>query len=597
VFEYYNNARVLNAIGALMADNRAFRKARGNSKIGNWKWIADAVNAIDRNKDENGEDTERMKIDHTLPANERRLKDVYQTYLQEGYSSLVHKNYGNQHTRIVTELVERVLLGSCVMEEKPYAEWVWDYYMKFLGGTIDVVDMKTGELFDREDFLNAKGEYITISKATVWNYLNNPKNKVIIDSIRMDRHRFNQLVRPHSLMEKPKFSLSMITFDDVDLQRLLPKQQGEKRHVYAYYAYDVCSGALIGKAYGRKKNDELLIDCIRDMFRFLCVNGYGMPREAQVENAIWSKFKNTFAQANILFPYFTFCEAQNSQQKYAEHFNRVKKYCFEKRHHTGVGRHYAKLEENQHSNHTRVYDEDKDEYVFEPNKSYTYEQIVADDLEVIEMYNNGEHWEKKDPDFAGKTRMEVFKTRINSRVTPIDYSVLTRYIGDHTPTSIQRNMYVQVQGVKYMLPTPNVLQRLQPNNYDVDAYYLMGADGAIERVYLWQNDRFLCECGKLAKYQVAKDERTAADDAAELVQNKYKARFDKMVREGQEALPKAKMMKKSPLTPEGETTDAVQVEVLEVTPEGPKTYLEREAERYSEDYSAEYAVARAMEEA
>ncbi|GHT16596.1 hypothetical protein AGMMS4956_19330 [Bacteroidia bacterium] len=582
VFEYYANAQVLNAMRILLQDKRSMRKVRGIYKnVNEWQWLAQTVNAIDRNK-----------MNHTLPANERRLRDCFNRYQKEGYSSLIHRNYGNQHTRKVTELVERLLLGICVMDIKPYAEWVCDYYLQFLAGTKDVVDMKTGELFNRQDFVNAKGEYITISRATVWNYLNNPKNKTIIDSVRMDRHRFNHLVRPHSVMDKPKFSLSMVTFDDVDLQRLLPKQQGEKRHVFAYYAYDVCSGALIGKAYGRKKNDELLIDCIRDMFRFLCVNGYGMPREAQVENAIWSKYKDSFAQANILFPYFTFCEAQNSQQKYAEHFNRVKKYSFEKRHHTGVGRHYSKLEENSISNYTRVYDEDKAEYIFEPNKSYTFEQIVADDLEVIADYNAGKHWEKKDPDFADKSRMEVFQTRINRNVTPIDYSILTRYIGEHTETSLQRNMYVQVQSVKYMLPTPKVIQKLAPNNYDVDAYYLVGADGSIDNVYLWQNDRYLCECAKLVKYQVAKDERTAEDDVAELVQNKYKARFDKMVSDGAEVLPKAKIIS---ATSEWGILDDKEVEVLEVTPDGPKTYLEQEAERYDGDYEEEYVVANALD--
>lgn len=59
-----------------------------------------------------------------------------------------------------------------------------------------------------------------------------------------------------------EFSLSQITMDDVDL----PRRMKGGEYVHAYYAYDAVSQCRIGLAYGRDKDDALVVDCFRDMF-------------------------------------------------------------------------------------------------------------------------------------------------------------------------------------------------------------------------------------------------------------------------------------------------------------------------------------------
>ncbi|MEI3469563.1 MAG: hypothetical protein V8Q76_13175 [Bacteroides intestinalis] len=48
-------------------------------------------------------------------------------------------------------------------------------------GELEVYDPETGELFNPDDFTDKNGEPLVLSEATISNYLNKPKNRVLID--------------------------------------------------------------------------------------------------------------------------------------------------------------------------------------------------------------------------------------------------------------------------------------------------------------------------------------------------------------------------------------------------------------------------------
>jgi len=85
--EYYTNAIVLNGIRTLLNSRTTMRKALGGKTTGLWVNIAKTVLDIDRSK-----------FPHTLPANDRRLKDRYNQYLKDGYECLIHKNFCNKNS-------------------------------------------------------------------------------------------------------------------------------------------------------------------------------------------------------------------------------------------------------------------------------------------------------------------------------------------------------------------------------------------------------------------------------------------------------------------------------------------------------------------
>ncbi len=521
--EYTQNAMVLNAMHALRNERNKQRIKSGRRVNGSvWETIASAVMQLDT-----------RKYKHNLPINSRRLRQKFDQYIKQGYTCLIHKNFGNINSRIVDEQLENLLLSIYCMSNKPYASWVHEDYLMFIAGAKDVVNMRTGELYDRNDFYDEnKQNYITISEATCWNYIRNPKNHAIIEKYRSQNHNYISTIRPHHHREAPNYSLSKISLDDRDL----PRKMHNGKRVKAYYAYDVASGVVIGKAYSEKKDANLFIECIRDMFRFITQNGYGVPLEVEVEHHIVSAFKDDLMKAQVVFPFVRFCAAGNSQEKHAEQLNKLKKYGYEKRYQDGIGRFYAKSRTNQ-TGGERVYDSETDSYIL-ADQTFSFEQLVADDIDTIEKYNNGLHRNQKK--HKNKTSMQVLRETLNPNLAMLNMAVLVRYIGEKTITSIDRNMYCQVQYNKYMLPDPNVLRKLAPNNYDVVAYYLPGDN--IENVYLYQHDSFICECSKINKYNTAIAERTQADDDAKAEQSKYIAKFDKMVKEEGEKLAKITLL-------------------------------------------------------
>ncbi|MCF8308434.1 MAG: hypothetical protein K9I68_05435 [Bacteroidales bacterium] len=513
--EYHTNAMFLNAIHAVQNNTKAKRQALGGRKQGIWAQLTRIVNEL------------KEEYQHTLPGNQLRLKNKYKKYINEGYTALIHKGYGNSNSRKVNEALERLILSIYTMNNKPYVQVVHDIYLQFLAGQVDVVDNQTGELFDRMDFYNDKGEPITVSDATIWNYVNDPKNRVVVDIKRNDRHQWNDVHRPHMHRRLPDYSLSKISMDDRDLPRKL--QDGSR--VKAYYAYDVKTGAVIGVSYSSYKNKSLFVDCMRNMFRFLDSLSLGIPAEVEVEHHIVNQFKDDLMKAGVVFPFVHFAAAGNSQEKRAEHYNRAKKYGYEKRYQEGIGRFYSKLEANKTRNEKVWYD---DGTVSTKEKTYSYDQLVNDDLEVIERYNNDLHRDQKR--YKGMSRLDVLQATANPNLVHYNEAILARYIGEKTQTSIRRSQYVQVQYQYYQLSSIDTLSKLNPKDYTVDAYYIPDSDGQISRVHIYQDTEYIDTCNRIAQYNEAQAERTEQDEQIFTEQRKYITKFDKEIKDKRENL-------------------------------------------------------------
>lgn len=568
--EYYQNAIILNAIHSVLSLRRGQRNAcglTGNRKNGLFSSVFREVCHLDP-----------KKYTHTLPNSERRLREKYTHYINGGnidYASLIHSNFCNQNSRKVTEDLEHLIISLYCQKNNPYSDWVCDQYLQFLAGSIDVVDSRSGELFNREDFYNEEGEPVTISKATVWNIVNNPANKVIIDSIRLSFHKFGANIRPHVHRMNARYSLSKVSLDDRDL----PRKLHDGNRVKAYYAYDVCSGVLLGASYSKKKDADLFIDCIRDMFRNLDKFGLGLPLEMEVENHLVRQFEEDLMRAGNLFPFVRWCAPTNSQEKHAEQFNRQKKYGYEKRYQDGIGRWYLKLGSNQ-TEGERFYNEQTDRYEIR-EKTYDYERLIADDLDSIEAYNNGMHRDQKT--YPGKTRMEVFMENLNPQLTSINRALLLRYIGKSTVTSIQRNQYVQVQYADYQLDNMEILRRLKPNNYTVQAYWLEDRNGSINEVYMYQADEYLGEAKRIEEFTTAAAEWTEKDTVAMTEQMKYITHFDKTVKEKKGKVSPVKILQKKDF-------DNFEPVFIDDLPAEKDDDIEKLLKRYSAETYREYAI-------
>ena len=507
--EYTVNASVIEAVMRAMEDATFMRKAMKAGPV-NWGELAGAISYY------------QAEFGHTLPVSSNRFKKRVNDFKANGYESLISRKFMNQNRRKVTYDIERLLLSIDAQPEQPFNTTVWEQYNLFVQGELELYDPETGEVLNPADFTDKDGNPLVLSPATVANYLNNPKNKALRGKLHMSQWDFNNAYRPYHLRSIGEYSLSKVSLDDRDLPR--PMKDGNR--VKAYYAYDVVSGAVVGYAYNRYKTTELFLDCMRNMFQTLDRNGMYIPAELEVEHHLVSDFADGLMQAGTVFPLIRWCNPGNSREKRAEHKNREKKYGVEKRTQVGIGRWYAKLEANR-PKEEKVYDEKNNTYKV---KTYSYEELVADDIRAIETFNAQPHPNQKR--YPGMSRWDVLCAHQNPNLAPWDKAVLYRFIGQHTETTIRQNTYCTVMYNQYGLPSPEIIGKLEPRNYKVDAYYLPDTEGKISEVYIYQHDRYIATCKPVARYNEATAEQTEYDKAAYTEQSKYVAQFDKMMKDG-----------------------------------------------------------------
>ena len=499
--EYVTNAGVLNCCLRLYTRARDCQKILGNTY--QWENMAKAVESL------------REQYGHTLPTSMFRLRKKLADYRKYGYQVLLSGKYGNQTARRMTMKEERVILGIECLENQPYNTTVREMYMMFLTGELDVWDVDTGELYDPDDFAK-KGEDPWIpSDATIANYLNKPKNKLLIKSRHLSRTTFMHEEMPHMHRHSGRYALSQITMDDVDLPR---RMKGNER-VHAYYAYDVVSQCRVGAAYARKKDEALVTECFRDMFRLIERHGWGMPAGIEVEQHLMSKYKDGFLQAGVAFPFVHFCAPQNSQEKYAEPMNGAFKRTIAHKNHAGIGRFYGKGKNRVESK--KVSDETNE--LWEDKRYYTFEELVADDRADNQEWNNAPHPDQKR--YPGMSRWDVLVANINPGLQSLDKITLSRYIGEKVETSVRRNSTVRVNYEDWWLSSPEVLEKLASNDYKVQAYYLPDEEGRATDVYIFQGDRYIDKVEKVETYNRVYSEQTDEDAAKYIEQRKKVSRF------------------------------------------------------------------------
>ena len=562
--EYNANATILNAVGNYVADATGKNKRLSGKTTGIWNAVSDAVNTLDK-----------TRFPHTLPTNPLRLKEKFRNYQEHGYLQLIHKGTGNKNAKRVNDQVERLIISLYCRENLPFGTWVYDDYLKFLAGSLTIVDGDTGLIYDREDFFDdSKGSYITISRGTVWNILHDPLNDIIIDRRRNNRIDHNTQKTPYNNRKPPQYSLSKISMDD----RQFSRKTSDGGKFTAYVAYDVASEAIIGCSYSTESPDlHLIWECFRDMYHTINKNHLVWPGECQVENHLMRDIEE---ELNQMFVYVTYGNAGMSRDRRAEHLHRKKKYGDEKRHQKGIGRWNGKGAYKTKS-------ENKDEDYKQPR--IPVGRLTHEDMESVIRYNNEPHPKQKL--FPGKTRWQVLIENQNPDLSIPQKHKLFRYIGYSAKTSIRNNAYARVQYEDYRIDQLQAVARLKPNNYEVESFFIPNPDGNIEEVFLYQGETFITKATKVERYNEAKIERTEKDEEIRTDQAIYQAKFFKFEKDAI----KEKITKKIEIfTP---TLDnELEVEIIQV--ENP---VERELtndeylKSLQDDYSSEWATQKAID--
>ena len=234
-----------------------------------------------------------------------------------------------------------------------------------------------------------------------------------------------------------------------------------------------------------------------------------------------SKYKEGFLQAGEVFRFVHFCAPQNSQEKYAEALNGAFKTTVSHKNHEAIGR--------WHNKGARRVDQkkvsDSGNHTWEDRKYYTFEELVADDRRDSAEWNNSLHPNQKK--YPGMTRWDVLVAKINPTLRPLDKLTLSRYIGECVETSIRRNSTVHVAYADWWLSGSEVLEKLEPNNRKVTAYYLPDEEGKPVDVFLYQGDRYIDKVRPVVTYNRVMAEQSDADKEAYTEQAKIMSHFGK----------------------------------------------------------------------
>lgn len=529
--EYRTNANVLNAIRNVLNSKRQIAALIGGKAKNAWPALTDAVKDLKLMK---GADKQSI-YPHSLSDNERVLQRQYKQYIDGGYCALIHKNYGNDHAKKVTELIEELLLSIYAMEEKPYISSKYNaensvhgIYLQFLGGGLELVNVKTGEFFNRSNFFDKTGNAITISAMTVHNYIKKLENSNAVEKLRNSELYWNAKHRPIHHRHAPEYSFSKLTMDDI----AIPFKRPDGTRIWAYQVFDTLSTCVVGRSYSKDKCVDMLIDSLKDMMRLCVRNEWGFPGEMECEqhlaNTLTGKenedgsFEEDLLTAGTLFPFVSFQRGGMPQGKRAEGFIKTKKYQQQSKRKGFQRRPFSRLEVNRlntDKNTTR----------------YTLKEIIANEETDINSYNNSLHPDQER--FPGQTRWQVLIENINPELPRHPMAVLAFHLGECEPkAAIHRSQWVRVNKKDYLLPSPTIIKRLK--SLKVQAYYIPTSpqflptrEGQSDEVYLYQDGRYVCTCVLKQDYNEAKIERTEVDEAIKLSYEKNVAKFDKMTRE------------------------------------------------------------------
>ena len=514
VDEYTINASVLNTIGIVYEMRYKLRKELRGGVKDIWSILTIESNRF------------KETIPHTLPENERRLREKYNAYKKNGYKELIHKGHRKVNALKVddyhAELLNNMFSG---MDHKPTYTEVSETYKGFLSGYVEVINETTGEVYNPKDFK-------PLSPATVWNFLKKWENKIATFHVRSgDRQKYMAKFKPYHKLLQPQFAGSIISIDD--RQPVFTYNDKGKR-AWFYNGIDLGSEAFTCWVYGIEK-EGIILDFYRQMVRNYAMWGLNLPAELEGEMSLNASFKDTFLKEGNMFQYVRI-EANNARGKRIEAYYRQLRYKYEKQREGWLARPSALSESNQAKSDKKII--------------IPYDEIIQGCLHDIQTWNNSEHSKIK-----GMSRWDVFLAMQNPNLRPINYHGILPYLGFKEQSSVNAGI-INFRSDKFLLGLDGVIcvgdqlisMMIQAEGKNIDIYWLDDNNGGVLKAHIYLNDRFICEAVPMPGYNRARIEQTKEDMINRELMSKYVNTIESFGRNQRNGLDKVTVIDNRPVT-------------------------------------------------
>ena len=416
----------------------------------------------------------------------RVLDEKARTFKKSNYNldSLIHGNYKNKHSEKLTPLAKKILLSLYANKGKDTQKTIPSVYRKYIRltrGSLELTDVDTGEMFNRDTPGLPK-----VSLSTIRNFLIHPHTDIITLRLREGIKKLNDTHLPWLGREKVPYSLGLVSSDGHQIGLYLREGNEDTwKRLTSYTVFDVHSGAIVGYEIGKSETDvknkkgprkmaegeqeefwEVRLDTMMKAFQKTIKGAnYTIPHEVQLDN----KGRAHKKELNRLMPFVTFGKPNKSQDRYAErligqleeaHFSDI------------VGWTGRNIKGARKSNGRRNPDFKRVCYT-EPQIRKIFEKIVQE-------------WNNTTPEGSTKTRLETFRENIDPTCKKLSNRTYMEVFGSEARIeSIKRGkINIQVDSTKYTF--------IVPRWYDVAREIKSGND---RRVRLRFDERSLEEPG------------------------------------------------------------------------------------------------------
>ena len=224
--EYTNNASILNAIKKVREKMSTNRRALGMKRfVDFWGSAASLLEAFSK-----------KGITHSLPDNSRRLQDKFSKYVQDGYLSLIHKNYMN---------------SAAVKINEEAGEWILAQWMS----VIERVTM--AQLFKRYNSVAKENGWKPLkTEQTLRDWLYRPDIEVIWHAARHGELSAKEKYSKQNRTKMPTMRDSLWYGDGTKLNYFYRDEAGNVHTCQVYEVIDVYSECFLGYHISKSENHE-----------------------------------------------------------------------------------------------------------------------------------------------------------------------------------------------------------------------------------------------------------------------------------------------------------------------------------------------------